>query len=455
MNIKLLFLGSASMLIVATAPAQQVDPALKLLIKQAFNESHSLHINQLKTAQVKVNRTMAKQFFLPKISTAATYTHLNDDIVFPPQTQQLLLGTQRLLIKEKIGVPFNAALPASITLKPVPPIQDNNIFKITSNTQVILFSGFKSALSQKATLRQENALQYQASVAQVAIVKDIWETYDKLALVNSSDKVIEAMDDYLHAQNRFVEKAISNGLATPLEREKINLARQKLVLKKIELQGNKKMLLEKLAMLTGQEVGNLSGLNPTLEVLLAADEPAQIRPELLAIDEGIKALELKRKIELTEYIPKLAAFGQYEWRKNDLSLFDPRWFAGIRLQWNLFDGFNAKNEAKKVSIEKEILVHQRIEAEKNSSLTIIKTSIDKETAEAKIVTNTEALRLAEKITDLTDKQYKNGLTNITEWLDAMAGLEKAKQEVLISNYEQRIAMANLLQAKGQLLNILQ
>ncbi len=455
MNIKLFSLGLAALLAGATARAQQVDPALKLLIKQAFDQSHVLHINQLKTAQVRVSRTMAKQFFLPKVTTSATYTRLNDDIVFPAETQQLLLGTQRLLIKEAVGIPFNASLPAYIKLKPVPPIQEKNIFKVTSNAQVVLFSGFKSTFSKKATMHQEKALQFQATVAQVAIVKDIWETYDKLALVNSSDNVIEATDHYLYAQNRFVEKAISNGLATPLEREKINLARQKLVLKKIELQGNKKILIEKLAMLTGQDAVSLAALNPTLEVLLANDIPSQIRPELLAIDEGIKALELKRKIELTEYIPKLAAFGQYEWRKNDLSLFDPRWFAGIRLQWNLFDGFTAKNEAKKVGIEKEILIQQKIEGEKNSSLAIIKTSIDKETAEAKIVTNTEALRLAEKITDITDKQYKNGLTNITEWLDAVAGLEKAKQEVLIANYEQRTALANMLQAKGQLLNIVQ
>ena len=81
---------------------------------------------------------MAKQVFLPKITAAATYTHLNDDIVFPLETQQLLLGTQRLLIKEALGVPFNSQLPPSVQLKPVPPIQNQDILKITSNAQVVL-----------------------------------------------------------------------------------------------------------------------------------------------------------------------------------------------------------------------------------------------------------------------------------------------------------------------------
>jgi outer membrane protein TolC len=434
---------------------QRMDNDLKLLINEAFNNSHQLKINTYKTAQVQINRTMAKQTFLPKISNSATYTRLNDDIAFPQDTKTLLLGTQGLLIKEALSLPFNATLPSQVQLKPVPIIQSQNIFKITSGAQWILFSGFKASLSAKATQHQEKGLSFLSQIEKINIAKDIWETYDKLALVNSSEQVIKATDNYLDEQLRFVEEAIKNGLATPLEREKVNLARQKLTLKKIEIQGNKELLIDKLSMVTLQEKTSLALLNPTIAPLFFTDTITVERPELKALNENIQAIALKREIELTEYIPKLAAFGQYEWRKQNLSLFEPRWFAGVRLQWTMFDGLTAKNEARKTVIEKNILLEQKKDAEEKISLAVSKAEVDERTAGQKMITAKQSAALAERIKLLTEKQFKNGLTSIRELLDAVAEQEKAQQDSLTAIFEQRRAVASLLEAKGRLLIFLQ
>ena len=57
---------------------QGTNNELKWLIDEAFNNSHQLKINTYKTAQVQINRTMARQTFLPKFSNAVTYTRSND-----------------------------------------------------------------------------------------------------------------------------------------------------------------------------------------------------------------------------------------------------------------------------------------------------------------------------------------------------------------------------------------
>jgi outer membrane protein TolC len=259
----------------------------------------------------------------------------------------------------------------------------------------------------------------------------------------------------LDEQLRFVEEAIKNGLATPLEREKVNLARQKLTLKKIEVQGNKELLIDKLSMVTLQEKTSLALLNPTIAPLFFTDTITVERPELKALNENIRAIELKRKIELTEYIPKLAAFGQYEWRKQNLSLFEPRWFAGLRLQWTMFDGLTAKNEARKTAIEKNILLEQKKDAEEKISLAVSKAEVDEWTAGQKMITAKQSAALAERIKLLTEKQFKNGLTSIRELLDAVAEQEKAQQDNLTAIFEQRRAVASLLEAKGRLLIFLQ
>ncbi|MDP2421379.1 TolC family protein [Sediminibacterium sp.] len=455
MKVKYISIAFISLVWSQSVIGQRMDNDLKLLINEAFNNSHQLKINIYKTAQVQINRTMAKQTFLPKISNSATYTRLNDDIAFPQDTKTLLLGTQGLLIKEALSLPFNATLPSQVKLKPVPIIQSKDIFKITSGAQWILFSGFKASLSAKATQHQEKGLSFLSQIEKINIAKDVWETYDKLALVNASEQVIKATDNYLDEQLRFVEEAIKNGLATPLEREKVNLARQKLTLKKIEVQGNKELLIDKLSMVTLQEKTSLALLNPTIAPLFFTDTITVERPELKALNENIQAIELKRKIELTEYIPKIAAFGQYEWRKQNLSLFEPRWFAGARLQWTMFDGLTAKKEARKTAIEKNILLEQKKDAEEKISLAVSKAEVDERTAGQKMIMAKQSAALAERIKLWTEKQFKNGLTSIRELLDAVAEQEKAQQDSLTAIFEQRRAVASLLEAKGRLLFFLQ
>ena len=119
--------------------------------------------------------------------------------------------------------------------------------------------------------------------------------------------------------------------------------------------------MKKLLQLTGVPIEQLATLHPALQpVLMNADSLKETeRTEIKLLNEAIAATEYKRKMELTDYIPKVAVFGQYEFRKKDLSLLDPVWYAGIRLQWNIFDGFTAKNNAEKSLLDKQVYREQQ------------------------------------------------------------------------------------------------
>ena len=85
-----------------TSMAQEIDPALEILIQKGLEKSRSININQLNAEQAQVDQKLAKAVFLPKITLNGSYTRLNDDITFDDDTQNLLLATQRLLIKDAI-----------------------------------------------------------------------------------------------------------------------------------------------------------------------------------------------------------------------------------------------------------------------------------------------------------------------------------------------------------------
>lgn len=96
------------------------------------------------------------------------------------------------------------------------------------------------------------------------IALKIIETYDKLALVCASKRVLISSKKYLDEQEYYLKKSIKNGLAIPLNRKKIELAKQQLAAKQLEYNHNKSLLVEVLYQLTSENRKSLSLVNPTL-----------------------------------------------------------------------------------------------------------------------------------------------------------------------------------------------
>jgi len=109
--------------------SQQLDPVLKELIVKGLNKSQIVKINSIEAEQANLDQRLARSVFIPKVTLNGSYTRLNDDITFDEDTQNLLVATQKLLIKEGAGLPFNAPFPEGIPLKDTPNLQDKNILK--------------------------------------------------------------------------------------------------------------------------------------------------------------------------------------------------------------------------------------------------------------------------------------------------------------------------------------
>lgn len=434
--------------------AQQLDPSLKELITKGLNKSHNVNIHSLGAEQAQVDQKLAKSVFLPNVTFNASFTRLNDDITFDNNTQNLLIGTQELLIKEAVGIPFNATFPDNIPLSEVPNLQDKNIIKSSIDLDWVLFSGFEVSHAIKASQHKEASLNYLGVAEKDKIALQIIETYDKLALVRASQSVLTTSKKYLNEQDFYVRKAIENGLATPIERKKIELAQQLLASKELEFDQNTTLLIEVLHQLTGESRSNLSVLNPNLETLLIQDfSKIEKRNEVKALEEAEKATLYKSKMEKSNFIPKVAIKGHYEFIKDDLSLLDPQWYVGAGIKWNIFDGFESKLKSEKSAIEGLKYREQIKEAEEMIALSAIKAQLNYESSiqNSKIVE--KEIELAAAMYNMIDKQYKNNLASINEVLEALTDLEKANFKLQKTYFEQRRAITEILHAKGTLTSI--
>lgn len=443
-----LFILLFSGLFSAASSAQEIDPALELLIERALEKSHQVNIHQLDAEQARVDQKLAKSTFLPKVTLNGSYTRLNEDITFDKNTQKLLISTQKLLIKEAVGIPFNAAFPENIPLQPIDNLQNKDILKSSVDLDWVLFSGFEATNALKAARHKEASMEFAGIAEKDQLVLKIIESYDKLALINASEKVLMASEDYLEDQERFVKKAIENGLATPISRKKIELAQQQLLARQQEFRHNRTLLIELLHQLTGEEKEVLRSLSPALVAVSPKEMTTEKRPEIKALEEAEKATVYKAKMERSHFIPKLAVKGHYEFLEEDLSLFDPQWYVGVGVKWNIFDGDQSRLKSLRSKLEAEKYREQREEAEEMIALSIIKTRHSYEAALQDTQIAKKEYELAEATFEMVNKQHKNDLASITEVLDALKDLEKADFQLQQSYFDQRQAGSRLLYARG-------
>ena len=429
--------------------AQQLNPVLKDLISKGLKKSHTVNILSFNTEQSKIDQKLAKAVFLPKLTFNANYIRLNDDLTFDDDTQNLLIATQKLLIKEAVGIPFNDPFPENIPLTEITNLQDKNILKSSVDLDWVLFSGLEATNAIKASKHKEASLNYIGIAEKDKIALKIIEAYDKLALVYASKRVLNTSETYLDEQEYYVKKAIKNGLATPIGRKKIELAQQQLAAKQLDFNHNKTLLVEVLHQLTGENRGSLYLLNPILHSFsIDSLSSTEKRNEVKALEEAKKATLYKAKMEKSNFIPKLALKGHYEFIEDDLSLLDPKWYVGAGIKWNVFDGRQSWLKSEKSKIESQKYREQIEDANEMIALSIIKAELTYESSLQNIKIIQKEIELASDTYDMIDKQYKNNLVSINDVLDALNDLEKANFKLQESFFNQRRAVTDLLHAKG-------
>ena len=429
--------------------AQQLNPDLKDLISKGLKKSHTVNILSFNTEQSKIDQKLAKAVFLPKLTFNANYIRLNDDLTFDDDTQNLLIATQKLLIKEAVGIPFNDPFPENIPLTEITNLQDKNILKSSVDLDWVLFSGLEVTNAIKASKHKEASLNYIGIAEKDKIALKIIEAYDKLALVYASKRVLNTSETYLDEQEYYVKKAIENGLASPIGRKKIELAQQQLAAKQLDFNHNKTLLVEVLHQLTGENRGSLYLLNPILHSFsIDSLSSTEKRNEVKALEEAKKATLYKAKMEKSNFIPKLALKGHYEFIEDDLSLLDPKWYVGAGIKWNVFDGRQSWLKSEKSKIESQKYREQIEDANEMIALSIIKAELTYESSLQNIKIIQKEIELASDTYDMIDKQYKNNLVSINDLLDALNDVEKANFKLQESFFNQRRAVTDLLHAKG-------
>ena len=172
------------------------------------------------------------------------------------------------------------------------------------------------------------------------------------------------------------------------------------------------------------------------------------QPIFKMIDQKRVMVEQKHALERSEFLPQIAAWGQYNAFNQNYPVTLPPFMIGVQAHINIFHGMQKFNKlkatnhlAKQVELADEY-AHEQIDLWVNKSW---RDMINKRERYIKMEPTVE---LAKKNLEINETRFREGLSKSTDVIDARLLFEGAEVERLKSLYDYYIALSDLYLATG-------
>lgn len=437
------------------AQQQWLEKPLEYPLKMALEQNAELQIKELESSKtaLEIGEVEAKR--LPHVSAIGAYGYLNSTINLDISTHELPLTGLELFS-------------GSQTVK-----NSSQLLVGGVSAQQVLFTGLQIPNGIKALEEKRKAQKWMQLAEKEKLVKEIIATFDQLMLLKHVDVLIEDSERRLEKEHKKVLKAIDLGLAIPYDREKLKLAMLELEEKKVEVSGNRTLLLSKLQQLTHISSQELEEIEYELAELKVEDVPlsADNRSELQALKAGINAQEYVLKKEKGARMPTVFAFGSANYinafnsnitikdapiagdvalKSNHLRLA-PNFLVGIGAKWNIFDGGEQRKKIQKAEIDHQISIKKTQDTKDKLELLLDKNKTDYILSRQKLKVGQQQIKISENNLRLASKQFESGLIDLTERLAMENEYYKVSLNYFNQILNQRRSSIELLHASGILL----
>lgn len=415
----------------AEEPGLVIEPELVVSNTLAYSR-------QIKTADLDIQAAEARQKqaqaqALPKLSAdgkASWYTGLKESSFGPAFTIPA--------IEDRYGAGVSINQPAYTG------------GRLTSQKQGATFQK-QAARSNRETTEAD--LRYRALSAYWSWSK----AYYGVATLNASVQRTEAL-------SKETRDRLGAGMATESDALSTEVLLDQTRLQLAAARRGVQLALATLTLLTGRDFpsNSLPRQAAAVPEAVLADEPALIasalrhRPELEASRLDAKAAESAVKTARSEYYPQLGLTARYENARPNQMIIPPRdqWdgdgFAGITLNWSLFDWGLTRGKVKEASTRTAQAQLRRDQWQDQIVWETRQARINLVDARERVVVANRAEESARKNLESATALFKNGLLRHSEMLDANAKLTVAQNEAIATRADAILARAALEHAIGNL-----
>ncbi|MCO5948205.1 TolC family protein [Mucilaginibacter flavidus] len=201
-----------------------------------------------------------------------------------------------------------------------------------------------------------------------------------------------------------------------------------------------------LSLLMGQPTGKIYSIADEPQTNLRAIDNTQsvfaTRSDFMAMQKAIEASGLMIKSSQMSYLPKLNAFGNYQYNDSHLTGFGTNaYLVGIQLSWNVFNGNKTKHVIATQKLERDKLTLQLAQQKDQSQLELDKAYRDLSDARFEMAQDQAAIEQAAEAVRILQNRYQQGLVNTTDVLTADTQLSQLKFSLAQAQFTANVTSA--------------
>ena len=333
-------------------------------------------------------------------------------------------------------------------------VQDDWFFNARLTVVWPIFTGLKIYSAYDAAKENVNARKAEFEMAQNTVLMDVATKYFTLRLceelVGMRETTKKDLEEHLNRSKKLEE----GGQISKTERLRAEVA-----LAEAENAYEDALRDQSLARMA---LASLLHTDTSLTATTPVESPEGIRSmdefKALAIEKhpGLRQLRIERKrnqnairAARADYFPTVTLFGYKELYTRDLTILEPEWAIGAKMQWDIFKGGDTRAKVSSAKAMDRSLGSLEEETIDNLKLLVEKRWRELEHAKGRLASLVKTRELAVEALRSQNKAYEAGLATGLEVVDAELALSRLQVADIKAHYDAVIAWLGLLEAAGE------
>ena len=306
---------------------------------------------------------------------------------------------------------------------PVQPTELNypdarNHFQTTLTYAVPLYTGGKLDQYGKITKALEKMSKLDSSKLLNEKVFQTTKTFYDISLVNQYIDNLGNIVSNINQLENIVASMKEEGFAKEIDQLEVQAKKAEVESMLSQANYNKELAYQYISFLLNQKVDSIQAINSLAVIPSIVKE--EIQEDNLDIQKaklGLKITDMAIKVEESNFLPTLGAFGEYGSSDNNpFNEFTHKDFytVGLQLDWNLFNGNIDKHNLEKSKVE-NMKVREQVElAKKGICLQVRKLVTEVKSKDAEITNLETQFNFASKVYENYQERYREGITSISD-----------------------------------------
>jgi len=295
-----------------------------------------------------------------------------------------------------------------------------NHFQTTLTYKVPLYTGGKLDQYGKITSALQIMSQLDSSKILNEKVFQTTKTFYDISLIENYITNLTLIVKNINRLGEIVESMKEEGFAKEIDQLEVDARKSEAQSMLSQATYNRELAYQYLSFLLNNKVKSIQTINDLATMPhINSSEIQSNNLDIQKAELGLKLTDMAIKLEKSNFLPTVGAFGEYGASDNKLfnHFVDKDFYTvGLQLEWNLFNGNIDKSNLEKAKV-KNMKVRDQVLLAKSGILLKVKKLITKiKSKSAEIKSLQTQFDFATKVYETYQEQYKEGITSISDVL---------------------------------------